>query len=86
MMFDKDLFPYFKQFDSHQWRKTVLWQEDIDYTLKIALEPLKAIYKRYIGKNSLPGGQQFMSLTEFTECIISSDCLSENFGAKQIGN
>ena len=27
-----------------------------------------------------------MSLTEFTELIVNSDCLSDNFGAKQIGS
>ena len=27
-----------------------------------------------------------MSLTEFTDCILACDCLSDNFGAKQIGN
>lgn len=64
----------------------MIWKEDVDYTLKISLDPLKMLYKRFIGKNSLPGGQQYMSLTEFTECIIRSDCLSKNFGAAQIGN
>ena len=27
-----------------------------------------------------------MSLGEFTELILNSDCLSDNFGGKQIGN
>jgi len=82
VMFDTELFPYFRQFDSQQWRKTILWQEDVDYTLKIALDPLKSIYRKFIGRNSLPGGQQYMSLTEFTELIVNSDCLSDNFGGK----
>ena len=86
MMFDIELFPVFREYDSHAWRKNVLWQEDVDYTLKTSLEQLKALYKKFIGKNSLPGAAQFMSLTEFTDCILASDCLSDNFGAKQIGN
>jgi len=54
--------------------------------LKLALEPLKQVYRRNVGKNSMPGALQFMSLTEFTALILASDCLSENFGAKQIAN
>ena len=54
--------------------------------MKISLEPLRAVYKKFIGKNALPGGLQYMSFTEFNECIINTNCLSDNFGAKQIGN
>ena len=57
VMFESELRPYFSQFDSQHWRKTVLWQEDVDFTLKISLEPLRSIYKKFIGRNSLPGGQ-----------------------------
>ena len=64
----------------------MIWQEEVDYTLKISLEPLKALYKRFIGRNALPSGAQYMSLTEFTELITRSECLSKNFGAAQIGN
>lgn len=82
MMFEKEMLTYFRQFDSHAWRKTVLWREEVDWTLKVSLDPLRNIYKRYIGKNALPGAPQFMSFTEFNDCILRADCLSENFGAK----
>ena len=59
----------------------MIWQEEVDYTLKISLEPLKALYKRFIGRNALPSGAQYMSLTEFTECITRAECYSKNFGA-----
>ena len=55
MMFENEMLAYFSQFDSHGWRKNVLWREEVDFTLKVALEPLRNIYKRYIGKNALPG-------------------------------
>ena len=86
MMFENEMKAYFSQFDSHAWRKKVLWREEIDYTLKISIEPLKQIYQKFIGKNALPGAQRFMSLTEFNECVLNANCLSDNFGAKQIGN
>ena len=60
----------------------MLWREEVDYTLKISLEPLRAIYKKYIGKNAMPGAQQYMSFLEFTDCILAANCLSENFGGK----
>ena len=85
-MFENELAPYFMQFDSHAWRKKILWQEEVDFTLKMSLDPLKQLYRRFVGKNSLPGGQQYMSLTEFTDLVLNSDCLSDNFGGKQIGN
>ena len=80
-MFDNELFPNFKQYDSHAKRKQMIWQEEVDYTLKISLEPLKALYKRFIGRTALPSGAQYMSLTEFTECITRAECYSKNFGA-----
>ena len=84
MMFEKELHPYFKQFDSHHWRKKYLWQEEIDLVLKQNLDALKRIYQKFIGRNALPGGQQFMSLGEFSDMINDSNCLSDNFGSKQI--
>lgn len=58
----------------------------VDFTLKISLEPLRAIYKKFIGKNALAGALQFMSFCEFSDCIIGADCQSDNFGVKTIGN
>ena len=55
-MFDNELLATFKQYDSHAKRKQMIWQEEVDFTLKISLEPLKALYKRFIGKNALPSG------------------------------
>ena len=56
LMFEKELRPWFSKFDSHQWRKTTCWQEEIDFVLKQSLDPLRAVYKKFVGKNSLPGG------------------------------
>ena len=86
MMFETECLPYFSQFDSQKWRRENLWREEVDFTLKISLDPLRSIYKKYIGKNSLPGANQFMSFSEFSDCIISANCQSDNFGGKQIGN
>jgi len=85
-MFEQECLGYFKQYDSHGWRKSVLWREEIDFTLKMSLDPLRKVYQKFIGKNALPGAAQYMSLAEFNDCILSANALSDNFGAKQIGN
>ena len=86
LMYETEMQNYFNQFDSHKWRKTILWREEIDFTLKISLEPLRQIYLKFIGKNAVPGAQRFMSMTEFNDCVLNAMCQSDNFGAKQIGN
>ena len=86
MMFEQEMLGYFSQFDCHKWRKEVLWREEVDFTLKISLEPVRKIYQKFIGRNALPGAAQYMSLYEFNECILNANVQSDNFGAKQIGN
>ena len=56
-MFENHCSSYFSTYDTHKWRENVLWCEDIDLVLKLSLDPLRAIYKKYIGKNALPGTQ-----------------------------
>ena len=40
MMFNDFLYPVFKNYDSHAWRKNNLWVEEVDYALKIAMPSL----------------------------------------------
>ena len=86
MMFERDLWPCFKKYDSHAWRKEKLWKEEVDLALKHALPLLKEIYKKNTGKAALPGAPKFMSLEEFSDLIVRCNCLSDNFGAKQIAS
>jgi hypothetical protein len=84
MMFDNELETHFRKFDTLAWRKEFLWVEEIDLVLKQGLDALKLLYKKFIGKNSMPGSLMYMSLSEFETLISDSDCHSDNFGAKQV--
>ena len=84
IMFERDLLPCFSRYDSHKWRKEKLWVEEVDLALKHGLHHLKEIYKKNCGKTAVPGAPKFMSLEEFTDLIVNANCLTENFGQKQI--
>ena len=86
LMFERDLWPCFKKYDCHAWRKEKLWVEEVDLALKHGLPLLKEIYKTNCGKAALPGAPKFMSLEEFSDLIVNARCLSDNFGAKQIAS
>jgi len=81
IMFDEFLYPHFKKFDSHVWRKEILYDEWVDYSLKIALPSLKEVYKANTGKLSMPGAPKFMSCIEFEDMIVKANCLNEKFGS-----
>jgi len=81
IMFDEFLQPHFKKFDAHIWRKEKLYDEWVDYSLKIALPGLKEVYKKKTGKFSMPGAPKFMSCLEFEDLIVEANCLNEKFGS-----
>ena len=84
LMFDKYLYPIFKNYDSHTWRRRHLWTEPIDYIIKIVLPGLKDIYKKCAGSQQVSGNIKTMSVEEFKEMVESTYCLSEKFGSKQL--
>ena len=84
MMFDEFLYPAFKEYDSHIWRKKYLWVEEVDYVLKVGIPALKDLYKKFSGKLALPGAPKYMSCLEFEDLIVNSNCLNEKFGSKQL--
>ena len=53
LMFDEFLYPVFKKYDAHGWRRKNLWQEEIDYVVKISLPSLKDVYKKNAGRKSV---------------------------------
>lgn len=75
------LIPYMEKFDTHKWRTKNLWTLELDLAFKHGLEPLKKVYKEYIGKFALPGAPRYMSLQEFQELINTADIYTENFGS-----
>ena len=82
MMFKEFCFPVFKRFDAHEWRKTKLWVEEVDYVLKVAMPALREIYKKHTGRFSMPGAPKYMSVCEFEDMVVNANCLNEKFGSK----
>ena len=80
IMFDEFIQPHFKKYDAHIWRKEKLWEEWVDYSLKISLPGLKEVYKKNTGKFSMPGAPKFMTCIEFEDMIVGANCLNEKFG------
>jgi NLR family CARD domain-containing protein 3 len=76
------LLPYFKQFDSHAWRKQICWQESVDLIIKISLQVLKAIFVKFSGRNAAPGAPRFMSLSEFQDMIVVGAVVQKDFNVK----
>ena len=82
LMFNDFMYPVFKRFDSHAWRKKNLWVEEVDYVLKVGLPALRDVYKKFVGKFSMPGAPKFMSVCEFEDMIVEVNCLNDKFGSK----
>ena len=82
LMFNEFLYPIFKTYDSHAWRKKYLWVEEVDYVLKVGLPALREVYKKWTGKFGLPGAPKYMSVVEFEDMIVECNCLNERFGSK----
>ena len=85
LFFSTHIFPYFIRFDFSLFRVNRLYNESVDICLKSRLPFLKDIFKRYSGKETLPGEQKFMSMNEFIDLVTSSGVVDDNFGAREIG-
>lgn len=51
-MFDEHLLPYFRKFNSSDFRWNKYWNENCDIVLKKNLKTLKDIYTKYSGKET----------------------------------
>ena len=68
-MFEDYLYPVFKNYNCHAWRKKHLWVESVDYILKIALPALRDIYKICAGSKQVSGNVKTMNVEEFKDMI-----------------
>ncbi|CDW87404.1 UNKNOWN [Stylonychia lemnae] len=84
-MFDEHVMPYFKNFNSNDFKWAKLWNEQCDIIIKANLKVLQDIYYKYYGKDSLPGELKFMSMNEFIDLVTRSGVIDDNFGAREIG-
>ena len=79
------MLPFFKKFNSNDFRNDKLWNEPCDIAIKSNLNTLKDIYAKHSGKESLPSEPKFMSIAEFVNLITMSGVVDDNFGSREIG-
>lgn len=84
-MFEDHVLPYFRKFNSNDFRWQRYWNEPCDIVLKKNLKTLKDIYARFSGRESNPGEPKFMCMNEFIDLITKSGVIDDNFGAREIG-
>lgn len=84
-MFEENVLPYLKKFDSTEFRLGKLYKEQCDIVLKKHLATLKEIYKRASCVDTVPDEDAVMSMMEFVDLIICSQVVDENFVARDIG-
>jgi hypothetical protein len=55
MAFDVSIIPFISKYDSHEWRKKRLWNEECDLVIKYYYSALKQLYEKFSGKFAKPG-------------------------------
>ena len=84
-LFEENVLPLFNKYDSHEFRKEKLWNEECDLMFKKYWKVILELFKRYSGKMAIPGTPKYVSLDEFIEMITNSGVVDEDFGAREIG-
>lgn len=84
-LFEEHILPYFRKFNSNDFKWIKLWNEQCDIVIRANLRTLQEIYFRYYGKEALPGEPKFISMNEFIDLITRSGVIDDNFGAREIG-
>jgi len=74
----------FPSLDCHIWRVSRLWNEECDIVLKKYRPLLEILYKKYSGKETLPGNKKFVWRDEFFELVTASGLVDENFGVREM--
>ena len=83
-MIEDHLEPFMEQFDCHAWRKRLLWNEECDLIYKKNMKLVQKLYQTYSGRYALPGATKYMSLDEFTDMVVSSGVIDDDFGTREI--
>jgi arginyl-tRNA synthetase len=83
-VFEENVLPYFRKFNSSDFRWQRLWNEPCDIVLKKNLKTLKEIYAKHSGRESVPGEPKHMCMNEFIDLVTMSGVIDDNFGAREI--
>lgn len=78
------LIPVMSTYRTEMWRNEEYYTEEVDLVLKANKEIFVSIYKKYSGKQTLPGKKPFMSLEEFRQVCLDFGLVGENFATREI--
>lgn len=84
-MFDEHVLPYFRKYNSNDFRWQRLYNEPCDLVLKKNINTMKDFYKKYSGREALPSEAKFMCMGEFIDMTTQSNVIDDNFGARELG-
>lgn len=68
-LFEENVLPYLRRFDSSEFRIGKLYKEAIDYIMRKHLQTLKDIYRKASSIDALPNEDTVMSMAEFVDLI-----------------
>ena len=84
LFFDEKCVNYLSSFNSHIWRRGMLWNEECDCVYKRYMPLVKKLYELHSGRNDPPGSTKYMYLDEFTDIFDECDLSTDHFGTREI--
>ena len=83
-LLDVHILPVISMYSIEKWRNEEYLCEEVELVLRANIELLKALFKKYSGKYTLPGKKPFMSLEEFRTLCIDAGLVGDNFATREI--
>ena len=71
--FDHYATPYLEQFNSHTWRKTRYWCEEVEKSLLDHMEELQAIFNNWGRNSNSRGVAKYILLNDFISLMIEAE-------------
>lgn len=83
-LYSDHLDPILAKYETETWRSQVYMTEEIDYLLRAHKNLFEHVYKKYSGKDAVPGQKMSMSLSEFRSLCNESKIVNEDFTSREI--
>lgn len=85
-VFEENILPYLRKFDSNDFRLNKLYIESCDKILRKHMQTFKDIYAKAARIETGHSEDAYMSISEFIDLITFSGVTDENFTNKEIGS
>jgi hypothetical protein len=84
-VFEENVMPYLRKFDTNEFRNSKLYVESCDKVLRKHMQTLKDIYTKAARLDQGMTEDAYMSVSEFIDLVNYSGVVDENFTNKEIG-